>query len=102
MVSWIIVGVLIVLVIIFLKYRHYQHRFYTVLILILILFFYFTASTVLSKRGIDLKTFDGVMQAGKIYLSWLWGVLGNVKNILGNVISDVFKVNWMGNLTSGG
>jgi len=91
MVSWILVGILVVLVVYFLKYRHMQHRIFTILIVVVILFFYITTSMVLSASNIDIKTFEGIVDAGKVYTGWIITVAGNVKNTIGHVINMDWK-----------
>lgn len=96
--TWIIIAALIVLILVFFKMRYLKHRFFAILIVIVIIFLYLTFTNVIVKKGVDLKSFNGVITAGKVYLSWLWQAGLNVKNVIGNAI----KMDWAGNTTSGG
>jgi hypothetical protein len=95
MLEWIIIGVMIVIALFVLRVKHFKHRFYVIFLIILIVFFYVSVSRVVSENSLNLRTFDGLMSAGKIYFSWLVHAAGNVKTISGNVIN----LDWKGNLT---
>jgi len=95
MVEWLVLGILIVMLLIFFKTKRFQHKFYAILILVLLIFFYTTGSKIIKENNINIKTFDGMVTAGKLYFSWLGHILGNVKTLTGNVI----KMDWGGNST---
>ena len=92
-ISWIIVGILIVLALFVAKLRHIKHKTFIFIILILLAFFYISASKIISDQNINLGTFDGVMTASNLYLSWLVHIGGNLGNLAGNAI----KMDWVGN-----
>lgn len=92
-ISWIIIGILVVVFLLVLKARHVKHRFFALLFVLLIIFVYFTSTSLLSGKNLDLKTFDGWTSFGKIYFSWLWHAGGNAKAVIGNAI----KMDWVGN-----
>jgi hypothetical protein len=98
MIYWIILAVLAILLFIFLKARHTQHRILVVLLMLLLIFFYTTFSSVVKENEIDIKTFDGVTLAGRLYFSWLTHIFDNSKTIVG----DVVKMDWQGNASVGG
>ncbi len=92
-ISWIIIGILIVVFLLVLKARHVKHRFFALVLVLLIIFVYFTSTSLLSGKDINFKTFEGWVSAGKIYFSWLGHALGNAKIIIGNAI----KMDWASN-----
>ena len=94
--NWIIIAILIVLVLMFLKFRHIKHRLFAVLLIVLLIFFYTTATKLFSEQQINLKSFDGIVSAGKIYFSWLGHAVKNIVEVTNNVI----KMDWAGNLTN--
>ena len=94
-ISWIIIGVLVVVFLIVLKARHVKHRFFALILVLLFIFIYFTSTSLLSNQGIDFKSFEGWVKAGKIYFSWLVHAFGNTKSIVGNAV----KMDWAGNST---
>jgi len=98
MVNWLIVIGLVVVLLLLLRYRKMEHlktKIYVVVIIFLLLFFYVTISGVTEKNKVNLKTFDGIMSAGKLYFSWLGQVFTNVKTISGSAV----KMDWVGNST---
>ena len=95
MVNWIILGVLIYVLFVFFKVKRFQHRVYAILIILFVIFFYTTGSKIIAENNIDIKTFDGIMKANKLYFNWLVHSFKNVKVVVGNTI----KMNWAGNST---
>lgn len=68
-----------------------------VFLIVLILFTYVSFSAVIKGKNLDLKTFDGIKQAGKLYVLWLGNAFNNVKVVTSNVI----HMNWKADNTSG-
>jgi glucan phosphoethanolaminetransferase (alkaline phosphatase superfamily) len=98
MVNWLIVVGLVVVLLVLLRFRKMEHlktRVYVVVVIFLLIFFYLTISGVIEKNKVDIKTFDGVVSAGKLYFSWLGQVFTNSKVIAGNAV----KMDWAGNST---
>lgn len=96
MISWILAGILIVIALILLKFKEIRHRAGLFVLIFILLFFVITASQVYSTYKIDLKSFDGVAYAGKVYLAWLGNLFHNVKSISGYAI----KQDWSFNLSN--
>lgn len=88
MIGWILIGILVVLVFFILKFKEIRHKLSFLLILALILFLVVSASTIYSKNKVDLKSFDGVVSAGKLYFSWLGSLFHNVKDISGYAVKQ--------------
>lgn len=99
MVSPILIVVLVLIVGIWLivEFRRFNHKILAVFLIILILFTYFSFSAVIKGKGLDLKTANGIKEAGKLYLLWLGHAFSNVKVITSNVIG----MDWKGNETIG-
>jgi len=95
MVNFVILAVLVFLVLLFLKAKTMQHKTYAILITVMLIFFYVTGSKIIAENNVDLKTFDGMVTAGKLYFSWLGHVLQNTKVLIGNAV----KMDWRGNIT---
>jgi hypothetical protein len=94
MVSWmfIVIGIVAVLVVSkFIHFRHIKHRITAIAIILIILFIYASLTAVIKSNDIDIKSFSGVVSAGKIYASWLVQAFGNVKQLTANAI----KMDWM-------
>ena len=71
--------------------------FYAIIVVVLLIFFYTTFSNVINDNQIDVKSFDGVISAGKLYFFWLGNAVQNIVVIGG----DVIKMDWVGNATGG-
>jgi hypothetical protein len=93
MVSWLVIGILILLVLAFFKAKRVQHKFYTILLIFLLIFFYVSWSKVIAENNIDIKSFEGILVAGKLYFKWVGHVINNAKTLAGRAI----KMDWSGN-----
>lgn len=94
--SWILLGALVVLVVLLFKAKEIRHKFGSVAIIAVLIFFIFTFSQVATQDGVDFKSFDGIMSAGKIYFKWLGTVFSNLVTITGNAV----KLDWGFNFTN--
>lgn len=88
--SWILIGVLILLVVMVMKVRHFKHRFFAVVFILLLIFIYVTSMRVLSGYDINWKSVAGVEKAVKVYFVWLGGIFDNLKVLTANVV----KMDW--------
>ena len=55
------------------------------------MFVYLTFAFVAKGHAIDLRTASGVVQAGKVYFSWMGQAFGNLKTLSTNAI----KMDWV-------
>jgi len=85
-----VVAVLIAAVWLILGFKRFRHKFFTIFLIALILFTFISFSMVIKNKGVDLKTVSGMMQAGKLYFSWLGSVFGNFKTIT----ADAIRMDW--------
>ena len=97
MVNWLVIVVFILVLLWFFKARHMKNKVYAIAVVLMLLFFYTTFSNVINDNQIDVKSFDGVISAGKLYFSWLGNAIKNIAVIGGNVV----KMDWAGNTTGG-
>lgn len=93
----IVVGLLIVLVILFFKVKHVKHGLGSYVFIFILIFLIASVSYVYMTNNIDLTSFDGVVEAGKLYLGWLGGVFHNT----GKITAYAVDQNWGVNSTSG-
>lgn len=89
-ITLITVIVLVVAVWILMETRKFKHKIVEVFLIVFILFTYFSFTFVVGSKGLDLSTFNGIKEAGGIYLSWLGGVFSNLKTLTANAI----HMNW--------
>jgi ABC-type microcin C transport system permease subunit YejE len=95
MVSAILILVLILVVAIWLiiEFKRFRHKILAVFLILLILFTYFSFAGVVKDKNLDLKTFDGMKEAGKLYFVWLGHAFKNVKVVTSNVIDMDWRMN---------
>jgi hypothetical protein len=89
----IIVVVLIAVIWLFIEFKRFRHKMLAVFLIILILFTYVSFSSVIKGKNLDLKTLDGIKEAGQLYVLWLGNAFKNVKVVTSNVIDMNWKVN---------
>lgn len=94
----IVVVVLVAAIWLFIEFKRFRHKMLAVFLILLILFTYISFSAVIKNKNIDLKTFEGIKEAGHLYVLWLGNAFQNVKVVTSNVID----MNWNVNDTSDG
>lgn len=87
---WIIIAILVVVAFFILRIHHLKHKIFLFLVVFAVLFIFITASNVVTKYKIDLKSVNGIEKGAKIYFAWLGGAFDNFKSITGNAI----KMDW--------
>jgi len=93
MVSWILIGILVIAVIAvskFIHFKHIRHKLTAIFLILLLFFAYISFTNVVKNNSIDIKTASGLFQATKVYVGWLGLAFNNVKSITGSVIG----MNW--------
>jgi len=89
----ILVLVLVVAIWLIIEFKRFRHKILAVFLIVLILFTYFSFSAVIKDKNLDLKTFDGMKEAGGLYVLWMGNVFKNVKVITANAIHLNWKMN---------
>ena len=100
MVSWIVIGAMILFLYLFLQFRkseHFKTKLYAVVIVLLLLFVYISGASIVEKNKLNLATSDGISSFVKLYFSWLGNAFENTKSLTGNAV----KMDWNGNSTGG-
>lgn len=94
MASPIIIVIAILLILwIFVKFREMRHRFLGTVLLLLILSLFLSATYVINKQGIDLKSTGGMAKFMKYYVLWLGNLFTNAREITGSVINQDWSIN---------
>jgi hypothetical protein len=83
----ILVIVLAVAIWLIIEFKRFRHKILAVFLVFLILFTYFSFSTVIKDKNLDLKTIDGAKEAGRVYILWLGNAFKNVKTVTANAIN---------------
>jgi hypothetical protein len=89
----ILVLVLIVAIWLIIEFKRFRHKILAVFLIVLVLFTYFSFSSVIKGKDLDLKTFDGMKEAGKMYFLWLGNIFKNVGVVTSNAINLSWKFN---------
>ncbi|MFH1327038.1 MAG: hypothetical protein ABIH59_02840 [archaeon] len=93
-----IVAILIAVIWVFIEVKRLRHKVFAMFLIALILFSYLSFTLVLKGKDIDIKTIPGMVEAGKLYFSWLGSIFSNFKIITSNAI----RLDWTGgNKTKG-
>ena len=94
--KWWIIGILVVVALFLFRAKEIKHRVVMLAIGILVLFLGVTMYKVYSTRSVDLSTLSGLVDAGKLYASWLGNIFHSGKNVVGYA----FHQNWGFNFTN--
>ena len=94
LITWILIGILIVLAVVLLRFKEIRHRVGLFIIILLVLFLVVSIGYVTKVNKADLGTFDGIVALGKIYFNWLLGVGKNVVSISGYAVKQDWGLNF--------
>lgn len=97
-VTLILVLVLIVAIWLIIEFKRFRHKILAVFLILLVLFTYFSFSAVIKEKNLDLKTVEGMKEAGKVYLLWLGNAFKNVKTVTSNAINMGWTLNESSNI----
>lgn len=92
-----IVALIVAVIWLVIASKRLRHKMFAIFLIALVIFTFLSFSMVVKKNNIDLKTVPGMVDAGKLYFSWLLSVFGNVKTITGNAIG----MDWAGGNQTG-
>jgi hypothetical protein len=91
---WAIVGILVVVALILLEFKDLKHRMLLIVVLVALGFLVTSVGIVYFAHDIDLKSFDGIVEATKIYFIWLGNFFDNVGDATGYVINQDWSANF--------
>jgi hypothetical protein len=89
-IALIIVCCIIALIWITSEVRKFKHKVWAFVLIALIIFGYISFAVTTRNQEIDYTSFSGIMQAFKVYFSWLGSLFGNFKALTGSAI----KMDW--------
>ena len=90
MISWLIIGILVISAVIALKMNHLRHRVWIIMVIIFALFIYTSIAVVYSQNQLEVNSTEGFMNSAKIYFGWLGNGFQNVRSLTGNAV----KMDW--------
>lgn len=89
-VAVLVISVLIIAIWIIIEVKRLKHKLFAIFLIGLILFAYLSFTFSLRGQDIDFKTVPGMIEASKIYFSWIGSAFSNMKSITSNAI----KMDW--------
>lgn len=89
-VALVVISVVIALIWISFEMKRLKHKIWAIVLIGLVLFGYFSFAVTLKGEEINYGSVEGILQAGKIYFSWVGSIFGNVKSITGSAV----KMDW--------
>ena len=92
-----VISILVIAIYVLIELKRLRHKMFAIFLIVLILFTYISFSVVLRGQDVDYKTIPGVVEASKLYFSWLGSIFGNFRSMTTHAI----KMDWTGNETSG-
>lgn len=78
------------LVFLFLKFKETRHKLTFVIAGLLLFFLIVSVWQLYTSNSLDFTSYDGVIDAGRVYFSWLGGVFDNMVKIAGYAVD----LNW--------
>ncbi len=90
---WIIVGVVIFAVLAIIKISNEKQKVAVRLLIMLFIFLAITVSYVGVRSGVDLTSFDSLVDVGKVYFSWLSNIADNVFRVSGYAFNQDWSIN---------
>jgi len=94
---FVIAGAIIAIWVI-IEVKRLKHKLFAIFLIGLILFLYASVTFTLKGHEIDYSSTSGIMEANKIYFSWLGSAFTNLKSITTNAV----KMDWGANETASG
>jgi cell shape-determining protein MreC len=88
--TFFIVAFLVIAVWLVIEFKRLKHKLLAFFLIGLILFTYISFTASLKGHDTDFTSVSGIIEAGKLYLSWVAGVFGNFKSIT----AYAFKQDW--------
>jgi uncharacterized membrane protein YozB (DUF420 family) len=95
--SWILIAVLLLLAgIVLIKLKEQKHKYFYTILFVIGLFLIISLIYVYYVSDISLKTYDGFVNLGKSYMSWLGAAFKNIGSISGYAVKQEWGINASG------
>jgi hypothetical protein len=82
-----VIAVLVIAIWIIIEVKRLKHKLFAMLLIGFILFSYVSAAVIFRGNDLDLKSPSGIIDATKLYFSWVISISGNFVQITGNAIN---------------
>ena len=87
MISWMIIGILLIAALIALKMNHLRHRIWILLLVFTALFLYTSATIVYNENELRFDTMEGIFSSVRVYIGWLGNGFQNLKVLSGKAVN---------------
>tara|TARA_Y100000034_G_scaffold45400_1_gene55827 strand:- start:8100 stop:8405 length:306 start_codon:yes stop_codon:yes gene_type:complete len=94
-ITMLVISVLIIAIWVIIEIKRLKHKLFAIFLIGLLLFAYFSSVVVFKEKDIDYKTIPGIIDATKIYFSWLGFIFSNMKTITAGAV----QMDWESNET---
>lgn len=91
----ILIAIAAIAIFLVMKFKETRHKMGFVILFVLLLFFGLSIWKLYSSNNLDLTSYDGLIDAGRVYFSWLGSVFHNAVKIS----SYTTKLDWSINST---
>jgi len=91
--GWALIVTIVVVLFVLFKFKEVRHRMGLVISIGLLAFFLVSFGQLYFTHDLDLSTFEGVLGAGKVYLSWLGSFTGNVVKVSTYAVKQNWELN---------
>jgi len=88
----IIVSLVVIAIWVVIEVKRVQHKVWAIFLIAIVLFGYISFTMTLKSQDIDYKSASGLMQATKIYFSWLGHIIFNLKDLTGDAIDKDWSI----------
>ena len=89
-VTVVIIAVVVALIWILIELQRFKHKLFAIFLIALIIFSYLGFILAVKGQDVDLKSVDGLKEAGGLYFAWLGTIFGNFKDIT----TQAIKMDW--------
>ena len=89
-ITFFIIAFLVIAIWLIIEFKRLKHKLLAFFLIGLIIFTYISFTISLKGHDIDFTSVSGIMDAGKLYFSWLGGVFVNFRSIT----TYAFKQEW--------
>ena len=90
-VTLLVIAVLLIAIWVIFEVKRFRHKIFAIFLIVLILFTYLSFTAILKGKDIDFKTATGIKEAGKLYVSWLGSIFGNLRSITTHAVDMEWK-----------
>ena len=91
-VTWVLIGIFLVVLMMVFKAKEVRHKLGFVVVASIVLFLVFSFYQVYTTQKLDFTSLDGVVNAGKLYASWLGTMFGNVAKVSNYAIQQDWTI----------